>query len=71
MNSLEEGDWEVVYSTDHEYKILIVRNILEENNIKSYEINKKDSNYLFGLTELYVRGVNVMKAKLLIEKSEV
>ncbi len=71
MNETNDGDWEIVYSTDKEYKIIIIKEILSENNITSYEINKKDSSYLFGVFELYVRGVNVIKANLLIEKSEV
>ena len=71
MNETIDGDWEIVYSTDKEYKIMIIKEILSENNITSYEINKKDSSYLFGVFELYVRGVNVIKANLLIEKSEV
>jgi len=71
MNESEDGDWVKIYSTEYEYKILIIREILSDNSIKSYEINKKDSSYLFGYCELYVRGTDVIKAKLLIEKSEV
>ncbi len=71
MSQSDEGDWEIIYSTDQEYKIMIISEILKENGITSYDINKKDSNYLFGVFELYVRGIDVIKAKLLIEKSEI
>jgi len=71
MSQSDEGDWEIIYSTDQEYKIMIISEILKVNGITSYDINKKDSNYLFGVFELYVRGIDVMKTKLLIEKSEI
>ena len=70
MSQKENDNWEVVFSTDQEYKLLIAKEILKENGIVSYEINKRDSSYLFGLFELNVKGLDVMKAKLIIEKSE-
>lgn len=70
MSQNENENWEVVFSTDKEYKILIAKEILKENGITSYEMNKRDSSYLFGLFELNVKGSDVMRAKLIIEKSE-
>jgi len=70
MSQKGNDNWEVVFSTDQEYKIMIAKGILSENGITSYEINKRDSNYLFGLFELNVKGSDVMRAKLIIEKSE-
>ncbi len=67
--SKDKGDWELVYTSAEEYKILIVKELLEEENIKSYEINKRDSSYLFGTFELYVLGADVIRAKLIIQKS--
>jgi hypothetical protein len=62
--------WVMVYSTNEEYKIVILKGLLEEAGIKAYEIDKRDSNYLLGNTELYVRGDDVIRTKLIIEKSE-
>lgn len=70
MNQSKDDNWEVVYSSDQEYKILIIQEILSENGIVSIKLNKRDSNYLFGYFELNVKGKDVMRAKLLIEKSE-
>ena len=70
MNINENNSWQEVYSTEQEYKIEILKAILNESYIKSYSINKKDSQYLFGLFELYVQGDEVMRAKLIIEKSD-
>ena len=44
-----------VLSTDNPNKAAIVKQMLEENNIKVVLLNKQDSSYLmFGLVELYV-----------------
>ena len=45
-----------VLSTDNPNKASIIKQMLEENNIKVVLLNKQDSSYLmFGLIELYVQ----------------
>lgn len=60
----------IVYTTNRLYQAEILKNILAENGIHSFIINKQDSNYLFGDIEIYVNQDDVIKAKLLVEKFE-
>ncbi len=64
---MEEG-WMQIYSSSQLYEIEMIQSILLENDIKSIIINKKDSFYLFGDIELYVRVENTFEAKQIIEK---
>ena len=58
----------IVYTTNRQYQAEILKNILADNGIHSFIINKQDSNYLFGDVEVYVNQDDVIKAKLLVEK---
>ncbi len=60
----------IVYSTNKLYEAEIVRQILGDNGIDSFMINKMDSAYQFGDIEILVLGENVMRAKLLIKEYE-
>jgi len=44
--------------------------VLEDLEIESVVVNKKDSAYLFGEIELYVHADNVLKARLIINREE-
>ena len=58
-----------VLSTDNPNKAAIVKQMLEENNIKVVLLNKQDSSYLmFGLVELYVQEDQVEKTENLLKK---
>ena len=62
--------WQQIYSTDKRHLIEIVKALLEENNIESFEVDKQDSTYItLGEIELYVKSENVVLAKFLIEKN--
>ncbi len=63
-----EENWEKIYSSTFEHKIELVQAVLEDEGIVSVIINKKDSAYLFGEIELYVRADDVLKAKQVINK---
>jgi hypothetical protein len=64
-----EKDWVSVFSTSEPYKADIAKQLLEENEIQSVVINKKDSSYLtFGETEVYVRRINALRAKNLLKE---
>ena len=65
-----EKDWQAIYSSDKPHSIGLIKGLLSDNNIKSIEINKQDSSYLFGEIDLYVKSENVIKAKYLIEKNK-
>jgi len=58
-----------VLSTDNPNKAAIVKQMLEQNNIKVVLLNKQDSSYLmFGLAELYVQEDQVEKTKNLLKE---
>ena len=58
-----------VLSTDNPNKAAIVKQMLEENNIKVVLLNKQDSSYLmFGLVELYVQENQLEKSEKLLIK---
>tara|TARA_B110000240_G_scaffold122024_1_gene136220 strand:+ start:142 stop:348 length:207 start_codon:yes stop_codon:yes gene_type:complete len=58
-----------ILSTDNPNKAAIVKQMLEENNIKVVLLNKQDSSYLmFGLVELYVQEKQVEKSENLLKK---
>ena len=65
-----EKDWQAVYSSDKPHIIELIKALLSDNRIKSVEINKKDSSYLFGEIDLYVKSEHVIKAKQLIGENE-
>jgi len=65
------ANWVMIYSTTEQYKASLLNGLLDEADINNVMINKQDSSYLaFGQIELYVENVNVVKAKHLIDKSQ-
>lgn len=58
-----EKDWVKVFESPEELKIEIARQLLEENEIDSVVINKRDRSYNIGDIELYVHRDNVIRAK--------
>jgi len=63
-----ERNWVKIYESNDETKIEMARQILEDNNIDSVIINKKDRSYGFGEFELYCMRDYVLRAKLLIKE---
>lgn len=62
-------DKQVVFRTneDHLARLIIMK--LEEEGVKVFYINKKDSSYNnFGQIELYVQRDDVVRAKYIIDK---
>jgi hypothetical protein len=58
-----------ILSTDNPNKATIIKQMLEENNIKVVLLNKQDSSYLmFGLVELYVQENQLEKSEKLLIK---
>ena len=66
-----DKNWTLIYSSSQIYKAEIIRGFLEENDILSVIINKKDSAYLFGEAELYVKVDDAFRAKQLILKQNI
>ncbi len=65
-----DEQWEAVYRCSAAYKAEILKAILEENEIPGVVVNKKDSSYLFGEVELYVKQEDVLNAKQIINRFE-
>lgn len=63
-----EKDWALIYESNNEAKIEIARQLLEESDIESVIINKKDRAYGFGEYELYCIRENVIRAKMLLKE---
>jgi hypothetical protein len=58
-----------VLSTDNPNKAEIVKQMLEENDIKVVLLNKQDSSYLmFGLVEIYVQEDQLENTENLLKK---
>ena len=69
MEDRNEEQWEKVFGTNAEYQAVILKALLEEENIVSIVVNKQDSSYLsFGEIEVYVKSEDVLKAKQLATK---
>ena len=64
-----EKDWVQVYSTDKMFQAEILKQVLSDHEIEAVIINKMDSSYKsFGEIEIYVKNVNVIKAKMLAKQ---
>ena len=50
-----EKSWKKIYFSGDEFKVLMARDLLEENGINAVIMNQKDSSYkTFGEVELYI-----------------
>ena len=66
-----EKNWVSIFSTDQAYLADIARLVLDENNISSIILNRKDSSYqMLGEIELYVKRDEALRAKNLIKSIE-
>jgi hypothetical protein len=69
--SESDGEWICVYTSDQPHRIKIVKMVLEDNNITSFEVNKRDSAYIsIGEIQLYVQAADAALAGFLIKKNE-
>ena len=62
-------DWEKVYITAHQHQAEIVLAVLEDHGIEAHLIDKRDSSYLFGDIEIYVRPANIEEARKIITEN--
>ena len=61
-----QANWLKVYSSDKAYQIEIAKAVLEEADILSFQVDKKDSSNAFGEIELYVSAEEEINAKLIL-----
>jgi len=66
-----DPDWKMIYSSTLPHKINIVKAVLEDNQINSVELNRKDSSYIFiGDIDLYVHKNDAVLAEFLIKSND-
>lgn len=63
-----EKSWVKVFESSDDMKIGLARQYLEDNDIESVVVNKKDRVYLWGDIELYVNRDCALAATTLIKK---
>ena len=63
-----ERNWDKIFVSENPNLVDLFIQLLEEKNIKSVAINKKDSSYtIFGNIELYVKNTDIEKSKEIID----
>jgi Putative prokaryotic signal transducing protein len=62
-----EKDWKIVYENPNEVRIGIVKAVLEDSQIPTVVVSKKDSSYQFGSYEVYVNQKFVIQAIRIIQ----
>ncbi len=66
---MEKG-WEQIYISDRTHLVEIVKAVLAESGIQSFEVDRRDSTSMtIGYIELYVKNNDVVLSKFLIEKN--
>jgi hypothetical protein len=64
-----EKDWKKIYFSGDEFKVLIARDLLEENGINAVIMNQKDSSYTsFGDIELYIEEEDEKEALRILDQ---
>ena len=67
---MEGNDWVRVYTSNKSHHIQIVKAVLKENGIDSFEVDKRDSFYVtIGDIELYVDVKDAPLSKIIIEQN--
>jgi hypothetical protein len=61
-----DENWVLLKTTSDDFTAEIIKGMLEENQIESFVMNKRDSEFLLGDVELYVHSNDVEKAKVLL-----
>jgi hypothetical protein len=69
MNKEKEEAWEMIFSSTLMYRVELLKELLENEDIPAVIMNKKDSSYLaFGEVELYTLRDDVLRAKQIVNK---
>lgn len=61
-------DWVLVYTSNLEYEVEILKILLGDEGIMAYILDKRDSAYKFGDIELYVKPEDAFHARQFISK---
>jgi hypothetical protein len=67
---MEHADWKKIYTTNSTSQALIIKDILEQNEIMAVVLNKKDSSYNnFGNCEIFVKPASAETARGIINEN--
>ena len=65
-----EQEWVSIFSSTQMVVIEAAKVLLQENEIDSFQVNKKDSSYIFGDIELFVHAEEKDKALLILTEND-
>lgn len=65
----QDISWVKVYTSSNDQDIYFLQTLLEDHEIESVILNKKDSAYLIGELELHVPAENAFEAVQLINQN--
>lgn len=61
-------DWQPVYADEREYRVDIVKAVLEESGMAPVKVNKQVSQHGFGNFEIFVAADQVIRAIRIIKE---
>lgn len=65
-----DGTWQCIYYSNQLHKIEIVRSVLNDHEIKSVIVDKRDSSYIMvGDIEVFVPNEDAILAKVIIDQN--
>ena len=66
----QDDNWVLVYTLTDEVRSDLILHTLKNGGIDAVKMNKKDSNYMIGDIEIYVKLEDLCNAKVLIKEFE-
>lgn len=69
-NRADISGWVLIYIIDDQWRLDLIRQILDSNDIACVVIDKKDSSFHFGNAEIYVKHQDAERAVELIKDIE-
>jgi hypothetical protein len=70
MMEKDDDEYTLIYTSTKPLEIAAAISLLEDQEIPSFKINKKDSSYIFGEIELYVPSEMEDRAKLILIEND-
>lgn len=68
MNNIaNSSDWVLIYTTDDQWRLDLIRQVFDSNDIDCVVIDKKDSTFHFGDASIYVKHKDLERAVELIK----
>ena len=68
-NNDHEDPWELIFSSDKAYRVEILRDLLEEEEIHCVVMNKQDSSYItIGEIDIMVKRSDILRARQIVNK---